>query len=321
MFQESLLNKRFLNRIRGHYLMANVLRRLATPIERFCAAVSRQIRMKVWVNGEAVRYGDLTLRFPRDVGVNYCSNIYWKGVEGFEPVTWNVIRHVLGSADTFVDVGSNIGFYSVLSKMVYPGVDVLAFEPVPTIFQKNVAFHEVNGIESSHVVNAAIGASSGTAEIYLPIVEEALEEGMTATLRRDSWQFGHRHETFEVETRTLDDTLAHLAPGTRLFIKIDVEDYELGVFQGASWVMETLRPIIVCEILPRDHGNQETVELFEAQGYVAYGIARDCLVRFRREDFKGQRKIRDFLLLPPDLQPEALHLGYGDLDKLGWPAR
>lgn len=309
-----------INRIRGNYLVAKGLRWAATPVQRVCEAVSRQLEMKVWVNGETVRYGDLDVSFPRDVGVNYCSNIYWQGVDGFEPLTWRVIRRFLSASDVFLDVGSNIGFYSVLARKLRKDLEVHSFEPVPSIYEKNKAFHRANGLPETHIRHAAVGPSRGTAEIFLPVADDALEEDMTATLRRDSWQFEHRHTTFTVDTLTLDDVLEGVAPGAKIFAKIDVEDYELGVFQGAERTLRELRPIMVCEILPRDHGNQETVRLLDDSGYVAYGVAKDCLVRFAPEDFVGHRKIRDFLLLPEPLSVQRNHISYEDLGAVGWPA-
>jgi len=274
------MTKKYFNIIRNNYVISKLLRTVLKPMQRLCNILDRQIKMKVWANGEAVNYDGLSIQFPKNIGVGFCSNIYWNGVDGFEPRTWRIIRHFIECADYFIDIGSNIGFYSVLAMKVKPAIKLSSFEPIPSIYEKNVFFHRANGFSFEHVVNAAISESNGESEIYLPIADESLEEQMTATLRKDSWQFNKKHSTFIVRTMKLDDIVKKAEPCDKLFIKIDVEDYELGVFKGAIETLHSVKPIIVCEILPRSHGNRETVEILDNNGYIAFGIAVDGLIKF-----------------------------------------
>ena len=274
--------------------------------------------MKVWVNGERVAYDNLSVRFPRDIGVSYCSSIYWNGVNGFEPNTWRMIRYFLTRSNAFIDIGSNIGLYSVLAKTLYPDMNVTSYEPIPTIADKNKVFHKVNNLGTGHIVNAAIGDVDGEVEIYLPAVNESLEEETTATLRKDSWQYSKDHSTFRVSSITLDSALSRFAMSDKVLIKIDVEDFESAVFISGARRLPELRPVIVCEILPRDHGNQEAIHTLHSYGYVAFALANDGLIRFTAQDFIGPRRVRDFLLLHTSVAPSLNYIDYRNLDIIQW---
>jgi tRNA/tmRNA/rRNA uracil-C5-methylase (TrmA/RlmC/RlmD family) len=81
--------------------------------------------------------------------------IYFFGM--WEPSLTRWIQERLAPGDIFIDVGANIGYYSLLaSKLVGHSGSVVAIEPSPKIFsalQHNLA---LNHIENVRVVNMAV---------------------------------------------------------------------------------------------------------------------------------------------------------------------
>lgn len=310
--------KKVLNRVRYNYFVSIVARMVCWPLQRLCESVSNQIKMKVWINGANVRYDGLSIAFPKNVGVPFCSNVFWDDVNGFEPDTWRVIKHFLAESTIFVDVGSNIGFYSVLARKMKPELEVYSFEPVPSIFEKNLAIHIHNKLSTENVINAAVGDADGIRKMFLPISRDSIEEETTATLEIDSWQRAGECETFDVKVLMLDALLPLRSSGARVLVKIDVEDFESKVLLGAERLMREAEPIFVCEILPREHGNQETYAAIEANGYVAFGISGEGLVRFGKDDFFGERSFTDFLILPGRIAPSLNYFRHTTLASLRW---
>jgi len=65
------------------------------------------------------------------------------------------------------------------------------------------------------------------------------------------------------------------------------------------------RPFIVCEILPRPHGNERTREIVSSLGYTAYWVTPSGYFRVSRFDF-DRRDSEDFLLSPVSTEAEIV---------------
>ncbi len=133
------------------------------------------------------------------------------------------LLHLLRPGDLFVDVGANVGSYTVLASAVC-GARSIAIEPDPLTAQalrRNVEANRM--VDRVTVVEAAVGADEGT-------VSFTTGHDTTNHVAR-SGEAGTR----EVPLRTLDRLLTGEDP---LLIKIDVEGYEPSVLAGARRVIE-----------------------------------------------------------------------------------
>ena len=233
--------------------------------------------------------------------------LFWLGLDGFEPETSRTLRFFFERAATFIDVGANCGLYSVLSALWNPDLEVVAFEPVPSIFdglKKNILLNQLEG--RVRCENMALSGESGRATLFLPR-SETLDIESTGTLVSDSWQSRKGSPRIEVETVRFDEYEAR-HPMHVDVVKIDVEDFEADVLEGMRGIICRDRPFIVCEILPRPHGNQRTQEIVAALNYQPYWITSAGYIKVPRFDF-GRGKFTDFLLSPVST-PEVV------LDKL-----
>lgn len=292
--------------------------RVARPVEAVARRLSSEIRAKVRLNGGTVTYDGIPLRFPEGVGVIYSSMIFWEGVQGYEPTTWRVLKFLASSHDQFLDVGSNIGLYAVLTRKINPALRVDAFEPIPLIHAHNVEFHRINGLDADRVHPLALSDRDGEAEMALPILSDANPDEPTATLREDSWQScSSQVERIRVRTMTLDTFMRSRTGAGNLCLKIDVEDFEAAVLRGAMETLKSMRPLIVCEILPRQHGNREVLEELDRANYLTFGVTREGLIRMEREDFCAERSFTDFLCAPAERCPSGRsRLSYSELGRL-----
>jgi FkbM family methyltransferase len=139
--------------------------------------------------------------------------------------------------DVVFDVGANLGnrtrvFCSLAAKVV-------AFEPNPTCFE--FLSSVFRGKDSVHLVNRALGATEGTAEMLLgdAHVLSSMSPEWIATVTK-SGRFGahiwDRHH--QVDVTTLDTMIQEF--GVPRFIKIDVEGYEREVLAGLSRPIECM---------------------------------------------------------------------------------
>jgi FkbM family methyltransferase len=148
------------------------------------------------------------------------GNIYC-GLHEFADMAF--LLHFLRPEDLFVDVGANIGSYTILASSVC-GAATIAIEPDPTTMgwlKRNV---DANGIgEVVTLVEAAVGREEG--EVNFTVGLDSVNQVAGAT---------HKN-TRKVRVVRLDDVLTGHSPA---FIKLDVEGYEAEVVGGAA---ETLK--------------------------------------------------------------------------------
>lgn len=319
-----------INKVRHNIYFSFAARKLTYPVRKLCNFVSTEITKKIRINGGRVKYDGIDLRFPKNIAMSLCSSIYWSDMYGCEPYNWQILRILLkkNNVKHFIDIGSNVGIYSILAKKYNSNLIVDAFEPVPSIFKKNIILHKANGLlgenNGSHtVLQKAISNNTGTTTLHLPINLTSLEEETTGTIRPDSWQADRADNTtkIQVETITLDDYLETKTIMGRLVIKIDVEDFEAAVFEGARKTLTHCKPYIICEILKRDHGNQETVNILTSLKYKIFSITASGLFIFSGDDFFAPSPCSDFFCIHEDCLMEnnltmRNYLSLEDIEKL-----
>jgi FkbM family methyltransferase len=299
---------RFLRRWRENYVLSNALASIAQPVHFLCQNLSLEIEKKIRKNGVDLRLTNgHTLKLARDAGVSFSSGLFWQGLDAFEPETSKTLRFFFERAKTFVDVGANYGYYSILGALWNPQLTVMSFEPVPKIYEgltKNIAINSIEPRVSAYPL--ALSDRTGRSTFLLP-PSESIDCESTGTLVPDGWQSRPHHHaaSFEVETVRFDDFQLQRPTKTEV-IKIDVEDFEANVLCGMEQTILRDRPFIVCEILPREHKNMKTQKIIEALGYTPYWIVPDgSYIRVSRFDFKRPSHT-DFLLSPVSVPGEVV---------------
>jgi FkbM family methyltransferase len=301
-----------IKRWREKYYPSLFLSSVARPFFLAARLVEEQIRRKVRKNGVSLALPNgRRLNLARNAGVSFASGLYWNGFENYEPATSRTLRFFFERVSTFVDVGANIGFYSLLAGHWNPGLRVLAFEPVPEIFAQLEANIRANGLEGRVTAyELALSDATGSATFYLPPSDATADCEMTGTLVDDGWQ--HRKQSPQIEVRTSRfDDLEREHPVKVDLIKIDVEDFEAAALLGMQATIQRDRPFIVCEILPREHGNRETLKVIQSFGYTPYWITPSGYIKVSRLDF-DRRGALDFLLSPVASNMEVVD----DVEKL-----
>lgn len=264
------------------------------------------------VSGGKIRFMDADLEFPENVALTYTTPLFWSGPEAYEAPTSRAIALLASRSKVFLDIGSNIGIYSVYVGVKFPEVKTLAFEPVPVIWGKNCAFHRANKLSEKIVQNLALSDRDGAQKIFLPVGTNCVEEEQTATLNDNSWQaHAAKVDTIEIQCLTLDTFVAQteLPPGP-CSVKIDVEGFEAGVLRGGKEFFNTRRPWMVCELLPCEefdpatktlrNNNGPALAVLEELNYAAFAITADGFFRMNAADFSRPRGLKDFLLVPKE---------------------
>ncbi len=153
------------------------------------------------------------------------------------------MRGVLKPGDAFVDVGANVGWYTMLaSTIIGDRGHIYAFEPrrpIVDYLRRTVA---LNGLEKLITVYPIGLSNESTSETLM--WSAGSTNGGGASFARDDTSAEMVYQAIEVQS------LDNLALDHVDVIKIDVEGAEPLVVEGAKATIERDRPIILTEILP-----------------------------------------------------------------------
>jgi len=171
-------------------------------------------------------------RIGGDQGLIMPRCIYWFGV--WEPPLSDWIRRALRPGDVFVDVGANIGWFTLLAaRAVAPGGSVVAIEASPDTARRLEEALALNQIDNVRVVQAAAAEHEGT----LPFYRAAWNDAEDSTVPAEGKQAAGEVPAAPLPALLSDDELRRAR-----VIKIDVEGGELGVLRGLRPAAGALRP-------------------------------------------------------------------------------
>ena len=232
----------------------------------------------------------------------------------YEPIQPLLLRSLAerSKCNVFIDVGANIGAYSLLMSEVQSIREIHAFEPAPDTFGELVRNVEMNGLGDK--ITAHQKALSDSAEsVRFGIVNRL--SGANSILST-SIHSGFETEV-EVQAARLDDCLS--LQGERLCLKIDVEGHERRALAGMSSILSDNSVLLqiedygndaadlpavleqfglrsLCRVGPDRYftnsetlGDRDTVSAFEA---ASRGLVEEALADMREREGDGIRPIQ-----------------------------
>lgn len=207
------------------------------------------------------------VKLPKDIvlyrtpsGIKYKLNakdhvmkqIYLKGV--YERNTFRHLSRLVKSSDTFVDVGANIGAYSVgLSPFIKKG-RIISFEPNPralVYLEENI---KLNNIENITVNKVGLSDDYETVTLYTPSLA-------TASINKNK----NSNEKEIISLITLDGYCKENGINNIDVLKIDVEGHEIKCLNGALEIIKKSKNMILVLEIDDNCANTDTSkqELFE----------------------------------------------------------
>ena len=165
----------------------------------------------------------------------------------------------LKADDVFYDIGSHIGFFSVVATELIKTGEVHAFEPNPKIFP--IMKDNLSGRKNCFANQIALSDTEGVIDFY---ADMKMGSGVSSIgIQRGTLQ------KIKVKTTMLDAyCVSHKKP---TFIKIDAEGAEKCIIDGGSGVFKESDPTIVMEFA-RDESHQAAAKALYNMGYKSYKI-------------------------------------------------
>ena len=206
----------------------------------------------------------------------------WNPKEGH----FNHFLRLLEPHYNVLDVGANIGIMtSLLAKHCKKG-NIYAIEPIPDnlkALKRMIRFHR---LENVSVKPFAVGKDTGALEMRMPVIRGVRMQGLSHVHHPQIEGYQSPYQSFEVPQKTLDE----LFPESEIHaIKMDVENFEFNVLQGALQLLSRCRPLLYMELW--DNENRKLCMNYLGElGYTPYVYQNRELVAYE----KGKHRQHNF---------------------------
>lgn len=198
---------------------------------------------------------------------------------GFEPIDGHLIfnacrylNNFYGQPFSFLDIGSNHGWYSLAICSMFSDITVHSFEPVPSTFEKLIGNININEFSDRiHAHNLAIINKTGAQEFFF-------SPTLTGNSSfRDLPSFTNDKMTIEVDCIGLDTFLSSNNMPTPRLVKVDTEGSEKFVVESAHKFILTTRPFLFIELSRKwcaafNYHPNELLDLFHRINYTCFSI-------------------------------------------------
>ena len=189
----------------------------------------------------------------------------------YEPNELKLLEQVIRKNDVCIDVGANIGIYSVfMAKKAYNG-EVVAFEPVP--FNRNILAINMglNGITNVQIHGCVLSDTVGA--VRFSVSEDTAYSSLQPT------NVKQETSSLDIQADTLDNLFAKERQKVDV-MKIDVEGAELLVLKGGEQLLSAaeLRPRALLVELGAQHQStygyqpEDVVAYMGTLGYAVYSV-------------------------------------------------
>ena len=235
----------------------------------------------------------------------------------YEPEVTALMKLVAAPGQTWLDVGGNIGYYTLLlASLVGPGGSVHVFEPNPAVADRIEESVRLNAYSNVKLVRAAVSDTHGEqATLYVPTAESG-QSGQSSLIVHQELT-----DTIKVVVPTVAlDTYVEETKCLVDFMKIDIEGLELLALKGMQNTLRQRPPkIILCEVshFPDCLATpDELIAHLMQYGYIPYRIRHEGLFLHTPGEYLHPQLDMNVAFTLPDavplLQPLIVNAGTGD---------
>ena len=179
---------------------------------------------------------------------------------------------------TIIDVGANIGMFSLSYASMFKNAEVHSFEPVPFIYKYLNKNLKLNPNLSSNIYTHNLGLSNSVEQKQLSIPAPHQHERYNYNLDIRLYSvLGQGRHKINAKFMPLDLWVDRSHIKSLDFIKIDVEGYEYLVLEGAKETLKSFKPIVMFElndmtITLSNRTADEYLHFAQKIGYQVFGL-------------------------------------------------
>lgn len=223
--------------------------------------------------------------------------LFWKGSQNYEytPIFISLIKKV----STFFDIGSNIGYFSILGASVNNNLKVDAFEPStgPKMYLlENIKINHLSARITVH--GLALSDQQGEVDFF----EIRNKKYPSIYNLSGEHNLGTKAHLKSSKTKVESDTLDQFVKKNNItnldLIKVDTEGCEDLILKESNRTIEEFKPIIICEVLFNKIESQLEKIMLKHQ-YEFYNHVQDSLIKVSTLQRKTDNGVRNCFFVHP----------------------
>lgn len=225
--------------------------------------------------------------------------LYWNGARAFEYTP--IFEKLISKVDTFIDIGANTGYYSLLAASVNKEIKIHSLEPAkgPAFYlRSNIHLNQFERNIKDH--DLALSDHKGEMEFYEVQNSKysylSYNLGGVGSLKKEP---NSRRSSTIVKALPLDLFVEQEHIQQIGLIKIDTEGTENLILLGAQKTISQFKPIIICETL-FNKIEAELEEIMKSHGYKFYNHVGQKLYPITSLIREADNGVRDCFFVHPD---------------------
>lgn len=214
---------------------------------------------------------DLNFTFKTEGDITkilFCSQPFLNTHYAFEFETIKRFKQLAQKSETILDVGANIGLFSLIASAVNPRAKIHAFEPTPNTYRILKENIDLNKSKNITLHKLALSNTNGHVQMVSP--KEAKLAGYDDSFN----QISHTDSPSATTTRSqrLDEFVKENNIRKIDLIKADIEGAEKLLFEGGLETLKNDRPYIIFENYDPhcksfNHNAKDVIDLLKTIGY------------------------------------------------------
>jgi len=226
--------------------------------------------------------------------------VFWEGSSHYE--FSDIFQDLFSKINSFFDLGSNIGYYSIMAGVTNPSLQVNAFDPSPGPFNYLSENIRLNGLKNIHPHQLAVSDEDGTFSFHIAYNKKY--PWLKYNSLGGSGHLSHVRENptiyhVEVQAHKLDTFVRLHNIQSMDLMKLDVEEAEHLVLAGAQDCIRRFRPIIVSEVFSNQMLHQIREQII-GLGYRAY-LFEGMRLKFQRlSEASKVNQIENYFFVPEE---------------------
>jgi FkbM family methyltransferase len=186
----------------------------------------------------------------------------------YEAEDEKILFNLLGDDPVIMDVGANIGWYSLLFSKRRPNAKIFTFEPIEETYKYLITNVTLNAAKNVQCFNIGLAEEEGTSTFYY------FPGGSVLASQKNLISSPKAQETI-CKIEILDKFIQSLKIEKLDLIKCDVEGAELSVIKGGINSIKNFLPIIFMELFERwaaqfNYHPNDVIHLLRNIGYKCF---------------------------------------------------